>query len=133
MGLGWSAVTLAGHSCLVMAVVMIFWNALMTYGATRGRTGPDWIALSVILLGVGAVVERLYYVLARLLVNTDYNLWNAHPAPDLLSAIVALLAFAVAVTVRVTARQNDAGWKAAIIVQSAALSATFVSLSYGLW
>ena len=132
MALGWSAVTLAGHTCLVLAVVMILWNAVVTLGARRDAVAVDWIAIAVILLGVGAVVERIYYIAARLLVNSDFNLWSLHPAPDLLSGIVAVLAFAVAVTVRITARGDGIRWGGAVAIQATILVGSFLALAVGL-
>lgn len=35
------------------------------------------------------LVERLYYVAARMLQPAGFDLWSAHPAPALLSVLVA--------------------------------------------
>lgn len=45
------------------------------------------VCISVALAALG--VERCYYIAARLLQPQGLNLWALHPAPEVLSAVVA--------------------------------------------
>lgn len=133
MGLQWSAVTLAGHVTLCLAILLILWNALVVLPAARGPGSLLPIASPLFAFGAAFLVERAYYVVARLLVNSGINLWELHPAPDLLSGIVAAMGFWVAVAVRSTGRTDGISFRRAVTTQGLMLVVVYAALARGLW
>lgn len=133
MALEWSAVTLAGHVTLCLAVLLIFINALAALPGERVAGSLQCIASPVFAFGAAFLVERSYYVVARLLVNSGVSLWEMHPAPDLLSGIVAAMAFWVAVRVRMTAITSGRSPRRTVVWQGAFLIGVYLILAWGLW
>lgn len=108
----WNAITAASHVSLIFAALLVVFEVLTTV-RHPGLIGPGgwariraagYLALSAL------VVERVYYVVARLLVHQGYNLWESHPAPELLSAAVACGIFTLWAVIAVSIR---GGWAAA--------------------
>ncbi|MCB5198580.1 hypothetical protein LGQ03_04955 [Loktanella sp. TSTF-M6] len=133
MELGWSAVTLAGHVALCLSILLILWNALavLPYARAPGSLTP--VASPLFLFGAAVLVERSYYVAARLLVNSGFNLWELHPAPDLLSGIVAMMGLWVAATVRLIGRPWGLPYRLAISLQAGLMLLVYAALARGLW
>ena len=96
MALGWSALTIASHVALIVAVLLLFSEVVLLrhvlVAAEPGRSRSLFHASALIMAAF--VIERLYYVAARLLLPQGVDLWAAHPAPELLSGLVALAVFA---------------------------------------
>lgn len=86
LDLGPSGFATASH----VVMVLIFTLFIVTYrDAARNA-----LSLSV-ALGVGALIlERVYYVAARVLEPHGVDLWAAHPFPAILSGLVTLAVFA---------------------------------------
>lgn len=136
MNLEWSAITLASHVTLVLAIAFGFANAI----AVRRH----WIAKSPVVLfrrlewpvfaiSAAMITERLYYVFARLNVNTDLNLWRAHPAPEFL-AMWSMCSFLwLAVSIR--RLDGAAGMRVRRVIryQIAAILTVFSLFAWGLW
>lgn len=136
MPLYWSAVTLAGHVTLCLAVLMIFWNALAVLhicGNSLPAGSATRLATPIFAFGAAFIVERSYYVVARLLVNSGTNLWELHPAPDVLSGLVAIGAFWVAAAVRRLCGADRKGIKRVIAAQGTLLAFVYAGLAWGLW
>ena len=101
--LGWSALTTASHTTIILAVLMVFAELLYLQAVSNARTVIDTRAVrsAIALMFSALVVERLYYIAARLLIGTEIDLWSAHPAPELLSLMLAASIFGVAATLMV--------------------------------
>ncbi|MDF3420168.1 hypothetical protein HKX29_17605 [Sulfitobacter sp. S46] len=136
MGLDWSAVTMASHLCLVFAIACAFVNAV---AARR-----NWIAQApvevfarlegpIFALAATLMVERLYYVTARLMINSELDLWSAHPAPEMLSFSIAVSMFWLASAIRCLDGTIDPRARRAIIGQSCAFAFMFASVAWGFW
>jgi hypothetical protein len=96
MELGLSAFTTASHIILILAAVHGFHvvQTLMLAADGVARFGQSSYArLSVMCVLATLVGERIYYVLARLLAPYVFELWAQHPAPEILSALVAISLF----------------------------------------
>lgn len=136
MGLHWSAVTLASHVALVLAIVCAFANAVAVrrvWGRSDGVRAFARIEGPVFAIAAALVVERLYYVTARLLINSDLNLWTAHPAPEALSFTVAASIFALAAAIRRMGSDPGPARRRVIAAQGAGIGTIFVGLVVGLW
>lgn len=102
-GLGWSAVTLASHFALILSLGFAFWNAVFVRKVVNVKTSVGIIGNMlepILFFGIVLGVERAYYVGARALVNSEMDLWEMHPVPEVLSALLALTAFWVAASIR---------------------------------
>ena len=101
MGLEWSALTTASHVVLVLSVLLLFQEAMMLRhvvpAAKPARSQRLFYAGAWIMAAF--VVERLYYVAARLLLPEGVDLWAMHPAPEFLSAMVAAAVFGAFATI----------------------------------
>jgi hypothetical protein len=91
MDLGPSAFVTAGHVAMITSLGLLFWRmiTMLDGHAPSLALRRGWVAG----LGLAAwvlVIERVYYVAARLLVPSDYDLWSMHPAPAILSALVVV-------------------------------------------
>ncbi|MGR3485499.1 MAG: hypothetical protein ACU0BF_09150 [Paracoccaceae bacterium] len=93
--LGPSAFVAASHIALVMAVLMVF-AELLHASAHPGIASRLSVRYALFAMLSAVVVERLYYVAARLLAPRGFDLWGDHPAPETLSALVAASVFAFA-------------------------------------
>lgn len=94
--LEWSALALASHVVLIYAAVLLICELPRlrhVYQVDGLRTRPLYFgavaALAVLL------VERAYYVVARLMIGEGWDLWKMHPAPEVLSGMVAVSIFIV--------------------------------------
>lgn len=93
MGLGSSAAVTASHIMMVLILGLGIYR-IMQLRMTPRETLPlsgTWVFPTAIAFAFTAIlVERIYYIAARLLQPTGIDLWGAHPAPAVLSAVVAL-------------------------------------------
>lgn len=102
MYLGWSAITLASHVTIVIALMLAFSNFLVSARHWVDMKPIDIfepLEVPLFCMGAAVIIERLFYVVARYAGDT-LDLWSAHPAPDILSASVAASALFLAVAVR---------------------------------
>jgi predicted Co/Zn/Cd cation transporter (cation efflux family) len=102
-GFGPSALTLASHASICLAVLMIFAEALRLAAIPDGIgqvLRSHYARLSAFTVLSMMVVERLYYAAARLLRPLDVDLWAAHPAPEFLSGALSLSLFNLVVAAR---------------------------------
>lgn len=100
MGLGSSAFTVASHVTIVAAVLLAFarLQQLRADGSARHLFVSHWAPpLAAHVVVAALVVERLYYVAARLLRSHGVDLWQAHPAPAALSVLLAASIWSVSV------------------------------------
>ena len=89
MGFGTNAYTIASHFVMVLVLTVTIIRLMRTLGMSRDGV-PRWLFPGPISMFLATlIVERLYYILARFLRDSGVDLWAAHPAPALLSAIVA--------------------------------------------
>ena len=135
-GLGWSAVTMASHVILVMSILFAFGNAIWVYlGHVDGRPvfSVEQLENPIIAVAITLVAERCYYITARLLVNTEVNLWEFHPVPEVLSILVALAFFWLAVSVLKSDPRIGRLTVGVISTESAAIALTGTVLVAGLW
>jgi hypothetical protein len=86
----------------------------------------------VAALAIGALaVERAYYVAARLLRPHGVDLWQAHPAPSVLSALVCAALYAACVPL-IQAARPEAEARARVGGEMVALGALWGLLAGGL-
>lgn len=94
--MGASAFTTASHAALILAVILVF-SELMLARRVSWRDRPiaeqTHVRLTLIAVFAAVVVERLYYVVARLLKPNGIDLWQMHPVPELLSGAVAVAVY----------------------------------------
>ena len=96
IGYGQSAFTIASHLTLSVALGLLVWRLLrMLDGevpAIAIRRG--WVA-GLAIFAWGLLSERAYYIAARLLRPLGVDLWQMHPAPEVLSVMVFLTLYAL--------------------------------------
>lgn len=136
MDLEWSAVTLAGH----MMIVLALWYALVNAAAAhqswpgqRDHSRMEMLRPPAFAAGASLCVERLYYVAARMLVNSDIDLWDAHPAPDVLSIMVGVPLLWLAVNIRRLSGPLDERCQRIVLIQITFAFVVFGAASWGLW
>jgi hypothetical protein len=136
MDLHWSAVTMASHLCLAFAIACAFANAVAARRYWISQTPVEVFARlegPIFALAATLLVERLYYVAARLTVNSDLDLWSAHPAPEMLSLLIAASMFWLASAIRRLDGMIDPRARGAIAWQSCAFILLFASVAWGFW
>ena len=91
MGLGVDGLVAASHIVLILAAMLSGLRlALHPEGSmARGMLSKGMFSFGALCIGV-IIIERVYYVAARLLVERGLDLWSLHPAPETLSALVFL-------------------------------------------
>lgn len=107
MDYGHSGATIAGHLVLCAALILVFVRAValrFVEGSLYAVATSAHVRLSLIAAMALLIVERVYYVAARLLEPSGVDLWAAHPAPELLSLGCALAVWNVSL-----AAMNAAG------------------------
>ncbi|MFD1342899.1 hypothetical protein [Litorisediminicola beolgyonensis] len=135
LDLGPSAFAVASHVCMCVAIVLVFAEAQRVL-AVRGGIGrvmaPAFSRVSLALALSALIVERVYYVLARILVPYGLDLWSKHPAPELLSGFVTLSIFNLVIASR---RAVPAGrdWIEPVSGQGFLLAAIWVVTVYALF
>ncbi|WPY94695.1 hypothetical protein T8T21_00790 [Limimaricola variabilis] len=136
MGLGYSGVTLASHLLLIAAILFVFGRAqsmrfvqdsLPKLVASRYMRAALIAALAVM------IVERLYYVGARLLSGQGVNLWNAHPAPEILSFTLAAAVYHVSIAALWATGELTSQRYATIATEIAVMLASWALLCVLLW
>lgn len=89
MGLGDSAYTVASHVCLLGALLLLMWRLVsMMHNETPLMALGRGLVPGMAIFALGIIVERAYYVAARLLAPSGMDLWAEHPAPEVLSAMM---------------------------------------------
>lgn len=85
-----NSMAIASHAMIVITLIFLMVRLVHGY---RQR---DQLVIDVACLAAAAlIIERVYYIAARL-IPTDYlDLWKTHPAPEFLSALVAVGLLAV--------------------------------------
>lgn len=99
--------TAASHMLLVAALVALVLEAVRLrhdpYAAQLAGEAPS-VMWSAICAASALIVERSYYIAARLVRGSRLDLWAMHPAPELLSTAVAASLLAVVVSVKIATR-----------------------------
>ncbi|WP_436399315.1 hypothetical protein [Roseobacter sp. S98] len=95
-----NAYTVASHLTLIAILVLLAVRVLRAPYGTLLETAMDLGFKATVAIGcVALVLERSYYVAARFLMSDGFDLWQMHPAPEVLSVIVALGLYAVMIPV----------------------------------
>ena len=91
MNLGPDHFTVASHIAQITVLCAVFVAGLVGI-ARRGFGGlvPIRVLRGAIVMAACYAIERVYYLLARLLQPQGLDLWNLHPAPAVLSGLVCL-------------------------------------------
>jgi hypothetical protein len=89
--------------------------------------------LSLIAAMASLIVERAYYILARLLTLEDIDLWQAHPAPELLSLASAVAVWHVSVAALVATDMMSAPRRGRIALELGGMIALWCLISVVLW
>jgi len=93
MGLGVNAGVTASHLLMVAIITVTIYRFMVLMNIPRGDLGLEsrWLfPNSICMVLFALVIERLYYVAARMLKGSGVDLWSAYPAPAILSSLVAL-------------------------------------------
>jgi hypothetical protein len=91
MGLEENSLTIASHVVMVVILFILAARALGTFKKGLGGLAVDHGLMAVIAIACVALsIERFYYISARFLRSRDLNLWDMHPAPEVLSLIVGI-------------------------------------------
>lgn len=128
--------TAASHTFLALATMLVFFNAVSVRLIQHHHSGLSLfqnLEAPLFLIGATIIVERLYYVMARLLQTSGVNLWEAHPAPEILSLCVAGAIFWLSLKIRGLARDDQARKKRVVIIQTGLALGVFIGMSWGLW
>ena len=135
MALEWSALTTASHVVLVLAVLLLFQEAMMLRhvipAAKPARSQRLFFAGAWIMAAF--VVERLYYVAARLLLPRGIDLWAMHPAPEFLAALVAAAVFGAFATITGLTSPILGRARATVAIHGASLIAVWAAVAWFLW
>lgn len=92
MGFGVDAFVIASHALMVLVLGLM--GIRMMRLLTINRPSGGWhLPAGITMTLIAFAIERIYYIAARLLKREGIDLWSAHPAPALLSAVVALAAY----------------------------------------
>tara|TARA_R110000744_G_scaffold78295_10_gene154362 strand:+ start:4013 stop:4417 length:405 start_codon:yes stop_codon:yes gene_type:complete len=91
MGLEGNSLTIASHTVMVLILSTLIWRALKCVAFGHGEEAMRRGLLPAIAICATAlIIERLYYVAARVLKVRGLDLWSMHPAPETLSLIVGI-------------------------------------------
>lgn len=98
MDLGANAYPVASHLIMVGILLMLIIRVMIAPHGPRMMEAIDLGFRATIAIGaLGLIIERLYYVLARLLKPDGIDLWSMHPAPEVLSIVVGLGLYSIMV------------------------------------
>lgn len=133
--LGFSGLTVASHVTICLAIFMVFDEALRLAASPDGlkralSTGGVRVAVFAALSAV--VVERVYYIAARLLRPLGLDLWSQHPAPELLAASVAVTLFLVVVAGRVASSLDSHDWVVPMFLRAMSLVVVWSCVAFWL-
>lgn len=130
------SITAAAHLVLALSTGVAIWR--MVHLSDRRHTDHDrpeyhGLVTGVILMLGLIMVERIYYVAARLLKPLDINLWNAHPAPVMLSIMVALCVYQLCPRIMYRAGYSARSIKRAVAIEVFVIGsgALFVAIAFG--
>ncbi len=133
--LGANALTVASHTAVVVAVLLVF-AACARLVSTPGGLGvvadSSYARLAFFSVLAMYLVERLYYIAARLLRDVGVNLWAAHPAPEILSAAIALAIFNFAAAIQLALSYDFDRTLARISMQALTVLALWLGIAAGL-
>jgi hypothetical protein len=123
MGLEQNSLTIASHLAMVVILFILAGRALSTFNKGLGGLAVEHGLMAAIAIAcVGLSIERLYYLAARFLHGNGVNLWDLHPAPEVLSLIVSVALFGITVPL-VRAQSTDqrrcmrrVGWEVIALV-----------------
>ena len=104
LNLGLAAYTTASHIILVVVVFLVFHEAqrlIATQGSFSVLAHSAFVRWSIFTVFAALILERLYYITARLLRPYGFDLWQQHPAPEVLSFSVALALFSLSAAGRI--------------------------------
>lgn len=108
IGLGMSAVTIASHTIVIMILILGGYRLIrsLEHGVAIRAVKHHGLTPALASAAVALGVERAYYITARTLRPTGLDLWQMHPAPELLSLIVSVGLYAATAPL-VLARMED--------------------------
>lgn len=90
MELGSNAFTVASHVTLITILFILGYRVLHAKISGLFHLAMDrGLTAAIAIAAMALALERLYYVVARFLVDFGVNLWAMHPAPEALSLVVA--------------------------------------------
>jgi hypothetical protein len=102
MGYGQDAFAIASHATMIVVLVLLGYRVMRLFPDIQLLTRAESHGLSAALAiaTMAMVIERAYYVAARLLSHHGLNLWSLHPAPEVLSMVVVIGLFLCFVPLR---------------------------------
>lgn len=98
----WNAMTAATHVSLILVAALLVAEIALAVrhpAALQRIGGSAATRYAVYAVAIALALERGYYLVARVVLHRGYNLWAAHPAPEVLSAMVAVNVYAAWVVV----------------------------------
>ena len=135
MGLGWSALTTASHVALIVAVLLLFSEVMLLRHllVKREPLRSRSIFYAAAFIMAAVVIERLYYVAARLLVPWNVDLWAAHPAPEILSGLVACAVFAAFIAIAGLTSPLVSRARQTVLIHGTVLIGLWAMIAWLLW
>jgi hypothetical protein len=120
------ALTAGAHVALIFSAVLVLlevtWLVKRPELLERALTS-SWLRVTAYAALTALILERSFYVAARILIHRGIDLWGAHPAPAVLSAITAAAIFACwAALIRETASSPRAAG-GSIVAHAAVIAA----------
>lgn len=110
MNFGLNAYAIASHSVLILIALLIVWRVMRSYVIEDfAIVDPHNLQFVISLMALGVAIERIYYVAARALRSSGVDLWSAHPAPEVLSLLVAFTLYFIMVPFIVLKSQDAWG------------------------
>ncbi|MGR3466927.1 MAG: hypothetical protein ACU0CI_03540 [Shimia sp.] len=86
--LGPSAFVTAGHFALVFLLLRGMALGLRVMATRRTVDMSDGLILSIYATAAAFLLERGYYITARIGQQFGWDLWSAHPGPELMVALI---------------------------------------------
>lgn len=123
-GFGMSGLTIASHVTLIVIVSMLAWRAM--------RHMDPGLRAAISIACIALIIERSYYILARFLYASGVDLWRMHPAPEVLSLIVATGLYAIMIPILIYRYGLSRGWSR-ISVEAAGLLLFWAALAWVLY
>lgn len=133
MGLEWNGLTIASHLLLIAVLgrlVVRLANAPLDR-AVRAYRCELFPGLSL-AFGMLAL-ERVYYVVARVLDRGGIDLWAAHPTPEVLSVMVAIAIFLAQAPFVLAQSHSLTGALRRIGAEAAVLLLGWAVIGWSLW
>lgn len=113
MGLEANAYTVASHTVMVLILGALIWRALWCLAKGLAvEVIKHGLLPAICICATSLIIERIFYICARVLRPRGIDLWSLHPAPETLSLVVGMGFYGIMIPMihasNVTARRAKA-------------------------